>query len=428
MSKYKNGKKVTLYSVIGKIGDFLLWPVMLISLFSSFFMLVQKKQNKITSVFGYSFVNVLSESMVDEGFLKNDTVITKNLNERDVRLGDIIAFYYQSSTISSTKVQMVAQYEYNGGKEVDYTKIEYGVDISNIKKINDKSDEYLAKAQEKKAKVYFHRVIGIYVDEEGNLFFKTKGSNNYSADTPLTRGDLVVGKYVNTPVVLRRAVSFCASSTGMIILVCFPLSLLVLMQCFSLIEQVAVIQTEKKLITGKVSFFDESIQKDFSGSHMEIYNKVYFYHITPSENKQTVKEYLWKDILTNFDLPPKKREEYNILMNSLKLYELSPEAYFDEWIENTQGSVQKNLIKLKEQCFQQQEVEKTETESNRDNIDQNQDIAKEQIFEKEDTQKLTENNTQEESSKKQTHKIVKVAPSLKKPNAVKKNVPKKSNK
>ena len=152
MSKYKNGKKVTLYSVIGKIGDFLLWPVMLISLFSSFFMLVQKKQNKITSVFGYSFVNVLSESMVDEGFLKNDTVITKNLNERDVRLGDIIAFYYQSSTISSTKVQMVAQYEYNGGKEVDYTKIEYGVDISNIKKINDKSDEYLAKAQEKKAK------------------------------------------------------------------------------------------------------------------------------------------------------------------------------------------------------------------------------------------------------------------------------------
>jgi len=203
---------------------------------------------------------------------------------------------------------------------------------------------------------------------------------------------------------------------------------LVLMQCFSLIEQVAVIQTEKKLITGKVSFFDESIQKDFSGSHMEIYNKVYFYHITPSENKQTVKEYLWKDILTNFDLPPKKREEYNILMNSLKLYELSPEAYFDEWIENTQGSVQKNLIKLKEQCFQQQEVEKTETESNRDNIDQNQDIAKEQIFEKEDTQKLTENNTQEESSKKLTHKIVKVAPSLKKPNAVKKNVPKKSNK
>ena len=36
MAKYKNGKKVTMYTVLGKIGDFLLWPIMLISLFSSF--------------------------------------------------------------------------------------------------------------------------------------------------------------------------------------------------------------------------------------------------------------------------------------------------------------------------------------------------------------------------------------------------------
>ena len=110
MAKYKNGKKVTFYSLIGKIGDFLLWPIMLISLFSSFFMLVQKKQNKVTSIFGFSLVNVLSGSMEDEGFLKNDTVLTKNVNERDIQLGDIIAIYYQTSTISSTNVAIYSSF------------------------------------------------------------------------------------------------------------------------------------------------------------------------------------------------------------------------------------------------------------------------------------------------------------------------------
>lgn len=353
MSKNNVKKKSSFYTIIGKIGDFLLWPIIVISLISSFFMLVQKSQNKVTSVFGYSFVNVLSGSMIDEGFNINDTVITKKINERDVQLGDIIAFYYSYSTVPTSSVQMVIEYNYSSGKEVDYSEsnINYGVDVSQIPKLNDKSSEYLKKAQKDKYKVYFHRVIGIYVDEEGNIFFKTKGSNNSSADLPLSRGDLVVGKYVNTPIFIRRAVTFCASSIGMIILVCIPLSLLVLMQCLSLIEQVSIISLEKKLMTGELSYTDEEIKKELHSDQIEIYNKAYYYYITPKEKRQEVKEFLWSDILGKDELSKKEELELTTLNNAISKLNTSEIAYWDEWIENTTGGNKKHMIAYKNKIF-----------------------------------------------------------------------------
>lgn len=367
MAKYKNGKKVSLYTILGKIGDILLWPIMFIALFSSFFMLVQRQQNKVTSIFGYSFVNVLSGSMVDEGFAIRDTVITKQVSERDIQLGDIIAFYYQSSTKPQGATHLLYGYDYSSGKVVDYsedniiygdygdTRAEIDITLSTISKTDEIGQGMLEEAQEKNAKIYFHRVIGIYIDDAGTIFYRTKGSNNSSADSPYARGDLLVGKYVYTPQVVRKAVSFCASTTGMIILVCFPLSLLVLMQSMSLIDQVSIISLEKRLISGKIPFEDETIQKDLTGAQMEIYNKVYYYYITPPEKRKVVKEYLWKDLYSSLVLPDKKKEELRLVNNSLKLLEVSDEAYWNEWINNTKGSNQKNLIKLRNQCLRTNE-------------------------------------------------------------------------
>lgn len=357
MSKNQESNHKSFYAILGKIGDILLWPVLIISLFSSFFMLVQKKQNKITSIFGYSFVNVLSGSMVDEGFKIGDTVITHRCDERNVELGDIIAFYYTSSTKSPSASDMHLVVEY---KNYDYKEIVKNeedniyrteIQITNYPKINDKSAEYIKKAQDDKAKVYFHQVVAIYIDDEGNLFFKTKGSNNSTADTPLTRGDLIVGKYVTTPVFVRRAVSFCASPLGMIILVCFPLSMLVLMQCLSLIEQVSIIALEKKLLSGELSYKDEDIKKNLTCNQIESYNKVYYYYITPDEQKSEVKEFLWGDLL-NAKIPTDKQLiELARLNSSLTKLESSDLAYWNEWIEKSKGIEKKKLIQYKNKLF-----------------------------------------------------------------------------
>ena len=353
MSKNSEKQQKSFYYILGKIGDILLWPILVISLFSSFFMLVQKKQNKVTSFFGYSFVNVLSGSMVNEGFKIGDTVLTKRQNERNVNLGDIIAFYYSSDTKSPSALTLVVEFrDYKYPIDTSEDNINNtGVNIDEIPKINDKSAEYLKKAQENKAKVYFHRVVAIYIDSEGNLFFKTKGSNNGTADTYLTRGDLVVGKYVTTPIFVRRAVSFCASPLGMIILVCFPLSMLVLMQCLSLIDQISVISLEKKLISGELSYKDEEIKKSLKGNQIELYNKVYYYYITPDDQKEEVKQYLWGDILNMPVLNDKQRIELALLNNSLFKLQKSDLAYWNEWIENAKGSDKRKLVMYKNQLF-----------------------------------------------------------------------------
>lgn len=352
MTKTKNGKKLSFYTIMGKIGDILLWPVLVISLFSSFFMLVQRKQNKVTSFFGYSFVNVLSGSMANDGFKIGDTVIVKKVNERDVKLGDIIAFYYSTSTKSATDsdIRFVTYYNdptYPIKNDEDNITINESIDLSLITKKEDKSKEYLKIAQESKAKVYFHRVVGIYVDNDGNLFFKTKGSNNNTSDIPLTRGDLVVGEYVNTPIVVRRAVSFCASSLGMVLLVCIPLSMLVLMQCLSLIEQISVINLEKQLISGQLSYKDEIIQKELPGNLVEVHNQVYYYFITPKEEREEVKNYLWGDLKNADGLSNKKLKQLALVTSACAKLETSDVAYWDEWISNTNGGTKKQLTNYK---------------------------------------------------------------------------------
>lgn len=394
MSKNQESNHKSFYAILGKIGDILLWPVLIISLFSSFFMLVQKKQNKITSIFGYSFVNVLSGSMVDEGFKIGDTVITHRCDERNVELGDIIAFYYTSSTKSPSASDMHLVVEY---KNYDYKEIVKNeedniyrteIQITNYPKINDKSAEYIKKAQDDKAKVYFHQVVAIYIDDEGNLFFKTKGSNNSTADTPLTRGDLIVGKYVTTPVFVRRAVSFCASPLGMIILVCFPLSMLVLMQCLSLIEQVSIIALEKKLLSGELSYKDEDIKKNLTCNQIESYNKVYYYYITPDEQKSEVKEFLWGDLL-NAKIPTDKQLiELARLNSSLTKLESSDLAYWNEWIEKSKGIEKKKLIQYKNKLF----MPKIDNNISKDTVS-----LKEQDNKTLSTQKQESENTQNQA-------------------------------
>lgn len=374
MSKNQEVKHKSFYSILGKIGDILLWPVLIISLFSSFFMLVQKKQNKVTSIFGYSFVNVLSGSMVNSGFLINDTVMVKSINERDIKLGDVIAFYYTYENKSSADSDMHLVIEYKNPSYPisleDDNIYKTDINVDDYVKTEDKKEEYLKKAQDSKSKVYFHQVVAIYVNNAGEMFFKTKGSSNNSSDTYLIRGDVVVGRYVTTPVVVRRVVSFCASPIGMILLVCFPLSMLVLMQSLSLIEQISIIELEKKLMSGKLSYTDDDIVKGLKPDQIELYNKVYFYYVTPEEQKPEVKNFLWGDVLNKEELTDKQLIEKVIIEDSIKKLEKSDNAYWNAWIENSKGANKRKLLQYKNKLLTISKI----VNENQESVEKQEDV------------------------------------------------------
>ena len=95
---------------------------------------------------------------------------------------------------------------------------------------------------------------------------------------------------------------------------------------------------------------------------IETYNKVYYYYITPPEQKEEVKNYLWGNLLNKPNLNEKESEQLKVLNNSIAKLETSPILYWDEWIENSKGSTKRKLIKYKTQLLM-------------DNLNENLDIS-----------------------------------------------------
>jgi len=341
----------SIYALFGKIGDILFIPIILISLFSSMSMLVQKRQNKPTSFFGYSLVNILSNSMKSQGFLKGDTVITKTANVDTIQLGDVIAFYnYRDPLDNNTTKNLVVKYQTSGTErstedpfvvhfELDIIN---GVQIDSVEKQERSGEKAVQDAQKAKSSVYFHQVVGIYVDDYGNVFYQTKGSSNNYLDNYI-RSDFVVGEYVSTSRFLRDTMSFCSSSVGMIVLVCIPLSILVLMQCFSLIKQIETMNMEKQLILGKRHFTEQEVIEALNGNEMETHNKALLYYMTTGQERQDVLEYMWSDILDKPNLSKSNQKLLETLNEANQKLETSEGDYWQTWIDNTKGHTRKKL-------------------------------------------------------------------------------------
>ena len=341
----KTGTGFSIYKLFGKIGDILFIPVVFLALFTSFAMLIKKQDQKPMSVFGYSIAGVLSESMLNDGFLKGDLLLIEEADYDEIKLGDVIAFYNYRDPNDTMEKKHILKYNYNGGFELNTSQdnILYGVNRNDYPFKPRTYAKTLDNAIDAKASIYFHRVIGIYVDiTYGNVFYQTKGSNNASPDE-MVRSDFVVGKYVNTPRVFRDIMGFCASSRGMIILICIPLSLLVLTQSFSLIRQIEVIGYEKQLVRGKKKFNDPDVQKDLNGNELELYNKVYLYYITKPEERRAIKYFMWSELLADVKLSKKQKNELKLLTKAEEVIKTSNNKYWQEWINNTSGYTRKKI-------------------------------------------------------------------------------------
>lgn len=324
-------RKHTVYSILGVIGDYIFYPVIILSVISSFLMFASKKQGEVPSIFGFSAVTVLTGSMVNSGFYRGDTVFTIKKNTEKLNVGDIIAFYYtQDSADRNVKLTLVADKEKD--ERDDFVKKEdFKVD-----------DRVSARDTDKKnIKVYFHEIIAIYYDEGGTIFFETKGSSNNTSDLWKIREDFVVGKYITTPVWLRKVIHFCTTSIGMVILVITPLSILIMFQSLSIIEQVNNILIEKKVVSRKIAYNSEESLKANVGIEMDLYNKVYFYYTTDDKEKDDVWNFLWE-----YQKSSTKKKDLQIISLANKSKEIVGDAdeYFNLWLKNIKSKKFKNNL------------------------------------------------------------------------------------
>ena len=327
-------KKSNLYSVIGKIGDILFYPIIILALLSTVFIYVQKQENKVPSLFGISIACIQSESMLATGFEKGDVVFLHNEKSQDLRAGDIIGFYYKSIGVSKSNLTLVQSYNRETKEMTEYS-------MPEIKDNKTPTHPSLNDVREQKTSVYFHRIVNIYSDASGNLYFETQGDSNASADVSLIYSEYVVGEYSDTPAWLRDVFSFLASSSGIIAMIIVPLSILILFILFSVIEQISNISTTKRVLRRELRFdTDESIAANV-GIEMDELEKISFFANAPPEDRAAVAEFLWSHLEKGNSKDLKK---YELIQIAVEKFEKNPKEYWLFWINQANSSRKKKKI------------------------------------------------------------------------------------
>lgn len=333
-------KKIMAISV-----DVVLYPLIMLSLLTSMISITARDNTQVRGVFGYSVVTILTGSMKAGGFDVGDVVFLKNEKPQNIvqtiveddedeeqsilQLGDVIAFY---------------RYGVGAPSKGSLTKIEPGEALPEIDENAEKiyNSSIKNNAIKSKSEVIFHRVIAIYMASDGTYFFETKGDSNSSADTTLINQHLMVGKYIKMPKIVTSALTYMITPDGMFWIIIVPLAVIVFLQIIELMTIVFDMATEKKVLEGSLPFDSEESIKAKVGREMSEYNKIYFYDITPQEQKHRVREFLWEE---GFEKNPKKEAKIqNDVEKSISLYQKNRDSYWEFWIENAKSSSLKTRL------------------------------------------------------------------------------------
>lgn len=338
--KAKETNIFSFYKFFGLVADIITYPIVIVALLSVMSMILTNQKGEVPSAFGYSIVTVISPSMTKAGYKVGDLALIKSVNTDNLRPGDIIAFYYKSD-VGASHPSLTLIEDFDNPPPITSDKKVVGPDT--------KED-----AIKSKVRVYFHRIEQIYVVADGTRFFKTKGDNNPTADVHLIKEDFVIGKNIEFSPVIKNFVSFASSSKGMISLVVLPLSILVLFECFSIIEQVNNWLIEEKVFYREEPFNSPESLKANLGRDMDIGRKCYFYATSSPEERKEVAEFLWyyKPIskMSKEEADQQKRADI-----ALKLFDKKPEKFWSYWIETSKSKGERKRIS---KFMQQYEYEK----------------------------------------------------------------------
>lgn len=380
MSK-KVKRKFTFFGWMVKVVDILIYPVLFLALFSSFFMIVAKSKGIVTPIFDYTLVRVLTPSMskyceqAERNFAVNDIAFLSTSSKNVYQVGDVVAFYSDSATVSGLpkldlthyQTKYVTQKDADGKPVLDDNgnekkmqdryypvldengNVEYNLELYDLVMNTPVGESFLAnttkkyytkverpelktleQVKEDDKIVKFHQVMQIKIDTSGQIYYLTKGTNNSSADTVLVREDMVVGRYINTPKWITAIVNFCGSAQGLIILVILPMSIIILIESLSILEQINNIMLEKKVIARAALFDTKECEKAYIGLEMDDKDKIYLYDVFPSEFKDDINDFLWGCLETSQH--KKQKMIYQTSQTAIEVYDVkNTDEYYGIW-------------------------------------------------------------------------------------------------
>ena len=283
MSKRRNKPKGSEYSsrwleVLDSVTNILIIPVLVLSVICSIVMINAKRSNSVTNLFGYSLVTILSESMVDSGFEVDDTVMVKQEDTTEIKVGDVIAYYKYLETNGDVKQLAkraeakeeieVTEASYFNGNTPNYSKFSswrlyFNKVFANLTYTATEASERAVRAN---STIIFHQVVDI-VEYQNSLWFRTWGTSNVDGngnpqyDSYWIKEDYVIGVYTNTSSVVRSFLGFASTNTGIIWMVEVPSGIQLILSTLELIEIIDMMSRIKHDQIARGTYVDRSIYR-----------------------------------------------------------------------------------------------------------------------------------------------------------------------
>lgn len=231
MNKYKLAKAL---NIITNVLFVLVMVLLIIYLVYGF---TSRAQNKVPSFFGQSYVRIMTNSMEARGFEQNEIVAIEKVNISEIKEGDIIAFY----------------------------KRFFKLNLSNP--AGEQQDDKKGENSFEDLKIVFHQVGEVYVDSEGQTWFKTHGYGTSKEeiiyDPGYVRGDYVVGRYVDSG--LAGFLNFLSSTTGIIVVVIVPSAIVLFLLAWDIIQisdQMVRVKKQNAAIAAKAGLLDDDDEEE----------------------------------------------------------------------------------------------------------------------------------------------------------------------
>mgnify|MGYP003249235867 FL=1 len=212
----KKKEKWTPKRILNLVLDIVLFPILIFATCFSLSLIITKITKGVPMVFGYAMITVVSGSMRDAGFEVGDKAFIKQTEANELAVGDYIAFFDYVDPAHPRPATIA-----NGEKPT---------------------------SNPRKNRIVFHEIIKIETDANGDLWFRTKGTNNASADYNVIYQDYVIGKHVDDGKGIVKFFKFVNSTTGIVLLVVVPCTIILFRDCYELMTMVFEYSDEKKKI------------------------------------------------------------------------------------------------------------------------------------------------------------------------------------
>jgi len=251
--------------------------------------------------FGYSTMKVASNSMTaetitikgveyDSGFEVGENIVIRPVNTDTLKVGDKIAFYVYIPNIHRFYNTIRTHIDVPADTETEYT-------CTTGEFFGFQKEKLVEAVKDKVSGPYFHHIIEIFEDVNGERWFRTQGSANSSADTWVVSEDTIIGAYDTSKVgaFISNISAFVASDLGFLLLLLIPIGLITAIIISSLLNEVQLAFMELDVVEEKRKLTDEACIKNNIGYRMDKSAKYKVLSQASDDEKLYYISLLWKN-------------------------------------------------------------------------------------------------------------------------------------